>query len=143
MYILDTNAIIYYMENDATVAPLVQSILDDPTIPVYVSTITEAELFSHTNMSEEEAKTIDAILQSASLVPPVSSIAREAGRLRGTYGMKLGDSLIAATALYTGSTLLTRNVRDFRKSRIFPCERFNPVAEAAMSDVALAHPGCK
>jgi len=38
------------MENDATVAPIVQAILDDPTIPVYVSTITEAELFSHTNL---------------------------------------------------------------------------------------------
>jgi predicted nucleic acid-binding protein len=115
VYTLDTNASIYYMENEATVAPFLQAILDDPTIPVYVSTITEAELFSHANLSDEEAKTIDTILQAVSLVPPVSSIAREAGRLRGTYGMKLGDSLIAATALYTGSTLLTRNVRDFRK----------------------------
>jgi predicted nucleic acid-binding protein len=51
VYTLDTNAIIYYMENDATVALLVQAILDDPTIPVYVSTITEAELFSHTSLS--------------------------------------------------------------------------------------------
>jgi predicted nucleic acid-binding protein len=44
VYTLDTNAIIYYMKNDAKVAPVLQSILDDPTIPVYVSTITEAEL---------------------------------------------------------------------------------------------------
>lgn len=115
MYTLDTNAIIYYLENEAAVVPLVQAILDDPTIPVYVSTITEAELFSHTNLSEEEATAIDAILQAVSLVPPTSVIARAAGRLRGTYGMKLGDSLIAATALFTGSTLLTRNVRDFKK----------------------------
>jgi predicted nucleic acid-binding protein len=79
MYTLDTNAIIYYMENDATVAPLVQAILDDPAIPVYVSTITEAELFSHTTLSAEEIKIIDDILQAVSLVPPVSQIARAAG----------------------------------------------------------------
>ena len=113
MYTLDTNAIIYYMENDPKVAPFLQSILDDPTIPVYVSTITEAELFSHTNLSDEEVKIIDTLLQSVSLVPPVSKIARTAGRIRGTYRLKLADSFIATTALFTGSTLLTRNVRDF------------------------------
>jgi predicted nucleic acid-binding protein len=115
VYTLDTNAIIYFMANEPTVAPFVQAILDDPTIPVYVSTITEAELFSHTNLSDEDAETIEAILQAVSLVPPVSHIARAAGRIRGTYGVKLADSLIATTALFTGSTLLTRNVQDFKK----------------------------
>jgi toxin FitB len=115
VYTLDTNTIIYYMENDPAVALLVQSILDDPAVPVYVLTITEAELFSHKNLSAEEEKIIDDILQAVSLVAPISKIARAAGRIRGAYGLKLGDSLIAATALYTGSTLLTRNVRDFRK----------------------------
>jgi predicted nucleic acid-binding protein len=62
VYTLDTNAIIYYMENDAKVAPFLQSILNDPTIPVYVSTITEAEFFSHADLSEEEERIIDTIL---------------------------------------------------------------------------------
>ena len=115
MYTLDTNAIIYYLENDPGVAPFLQSILDDPTIPVYVSTITEAELFSHSDLSDDEAQAIDTILQSVSLVPPVSTIARAAGRIRGTYRLKLADSFIATTALFTGSALLTRNVRDFKK----------------------------
>ena len=79
MYTLDTNAIIYYLKNDPEVAPFLQSLLDDPTIPIYVSTI-----------------------------------ARAAGRIRGTYRLKLADSFIATTALFTGSTLLTRNVRDFK-----------------------------
>jgi predicted nucleic acid-binding protein len=103
------------MENDPKVAPFLQSILNDPTIPVYVSTITEAELFSHSSLSHEEERIIDSILQTVSLVPPVSKIARAAGRIRGAYGLKLADSFIATTALFTGSTLLTRNVRDFKK----------------------------
>jgi predicted nucleic acid-binding protein len=115
VYTLDTNTIIYYMENDPKVAPFLQSILDDPTIPVYVSTITEAELFSHSSLSEDEERIIDNILQTVSLVPPVSKIARTAGRIRGAYGLKLADSFIATTTLFTGSTLLTRNVRDFKK----------------------------
>jgi predicted nucleic acid-binding protein len=115
VYTLDTNAIIYYLENDPAVAPLLQSLLDDPTIPVYVSTITEAELFSHSDLSDEEVQAIDTILQSVSLVPPVSTIARAAGRIRGTYRLKLADSFIATTALFTGSALLTRNVRDFKR----------------------------
>jgi predicted nucleic acid-binding protein len=115
VYTLDTNAIIYYLVNDPAVAPFLQSILDDPTIPVYVSTITEAELFSHANFSDEEATAIDAILQSVSLVPLVSNIARAAGRIRGTYRVPLADSIIATTTLFTGSTLITRNVRDFKK----------------------------
>ena len=115
MYTLDTNAIIYYLENEPAIAPLSQSILDDPTIPIYVSTITEAELFSHSDLSDDEAQAIDTILQSVSLVPPVSTIARAAGRIRGTYRLKLADSFIATTALFTGSALLTRKVRDFKK----------------------------
>jgi predicted nucleic acid-binding protein len=99
--------IIDYLQNDPNVAPFLQSILDDPTIPVYVSTLTEAELFSHSNLSDEEAH--DTILQSVSLVPLVSNIARAAGRVRGTHRLKLADSIVASTALFTGSTLLTRN----------------------------------
>jgi predicted nucleic acid-binding protein len=115
VYTLDTNAIIYHMQNEAKGAPVLQSILDDPTLPVSVATITEAELCSHANLSDEEGKTIDTILQSVSLVPAVATIARPAGRIRGTYGLKLADSLSATTALFTGSTLIPRNGWDFSK----------------------------
>jgi predicted nucleic acid-binding protein len=50
-----------------------------------------------------------------SLLPPISQVARIAGTLRATYGIKLADAFIAATALFTGSTVLTSNVRDFKK----------------------------
>jgi hypothetical protein len=96
---LDTHAMSYDVENEATGAPFVHAIPDDPAIPVYVLTIMESELFNHTHVSAEGAKIIDTILQAISLVPPVSAIARAAGRLRGTDGMKLGDSLIVATFL--------------------------------------------
>jgi predicted nucleic acid-binding protein len=115
VYTLDTNVIIAYYRRDPRVVPVLREILRDPTSSIYVSTITEAELFSFANLSEEEKDFIEAILQTISLLPPISQIARIAGTLRATYGIKLADAFIAATALFTGSTLLTSNVRDFKK----------------------------
>ena len=115
MYTLDTNVIIAYYRRDQRVVPMLREILRDPTSSIYVSTITEAELFSFANLSEEEKDFIKAILQTISLLPPISQVARIAGTLRAPYGIKLADAFIAATALFTGSTLLTSNVRDFKK----------------------------
>jgi len=41
--------------------------------------------------------------------------ARNGKESRRQYRLKVPDSVIAATALFTGSTLLTRNTRDFRR----------------------------
>ena len=115
MYTLDTNAIIYYQKRDLRAIPIIREILGNPTSSVYVSTVTEAELFSFPNLSDEDKEILEAILQAVSLIPPNSQIARITGTIRATYRLKLADSFIAATALFTGSTLLTRNVRDFKK----------------------------
>ncbi|MGH7964666.1 MAG: type II toxin-antitoxin system VapC family toxin [Candidatus Binatia bacterium] len=115
MYTLDTNAIIYYLKGDVRAVPVLRDVFSHPETPVYVSALTEAELFSFPQLSEEEARLIGALLRTVSLIPLDSQIARIAGMLRRTYRLKLPDSVIAATALFTGSTLLTRNTRDFKK----------------------------
>jgi len=115
VYTLDTNAIIYYQKRDPQVVPVIREIIGHPSTSVYVSTVTEAELFSFPNLTDEERETLNAILQTVSLIPPISQIARITGDLRATHRLKLADSFIAVTALFTGSTLLTRNVRDFKK----------------------------
>ena len=48
------------------------------------------------------------------IVPLDSRIAQGAGFLRKIYGIKIADSIIAATVLSTGSTLITRNIKDFK-----------------------------
>ena len=50
-----------------------------------------------------------------SVVQLDSEVARLAAYLRRTYNVKTPDSAIAATALRTGTTLLTRNIKDFQK----------------------------
>jgi len=44
VYTLDTNAIIYYLKGDAKVVETVKDVFDTNS-PIYISTITEIELF--------------------------------------------------------------------------------------------------
>jgi predicted nucleic acid-binding protein len=58
---------------------------------------------------------IEEFLQIVAIVPLDSRLARMAANLRRLYKIKTVDSIIAATSLYTGSTLVTRNIKDFQK----------------------------
>lgn len=113
MYTLDTNVIIYYLNGEPAATQTLDDIFDQRA-PRYISTITVLELFSRRDLTEGEKRTIDAIIDTLFVVPLDIDLAREAGNLRSLYGIKTPDSAIAATALRTRSTLITRNVRDFR-----------------------------
>jgi len=54
-------------------------------------------------------------LKTVVTIPIDSRLARIAGFFRRQHKLKIPDSVIAATALLTGTILITRNVRDFMK----------------------------
>lgn len=59
---------------------------------------------------------IETALSMMHVMPLTSSLARIAGDLRRLYPrLATPDSGIAATAMFTTSTLITRNVRDFEQ----------------------------
>jgi len=113
MYTLDTNAVIYYSRDDENAVTVLQEIFVQNT-PLYISAITEIELFGFPRLSAEEMQWIENFLQAVTVIPVDSRIARTAGSIRRRYRLKTLDSAIAATALATGTTLLTRNIKDFR-----------------------------
>ncbi len=113
MYTLDTNAIIYYLGREPQAMQALDAIFDYAA-PLYVSSITVVELFSRA-LSREEQAGIEALLASLFLIPVDMDLALSAGDLRRLYRLKTPDSVIAATALHTRSTLVTRNIRDFHK----------------------------
>lgn len=114
MYTLDTNAIIYYLKEDENAVPFLENTFAK-FVPIYISSMTEVELFSFSSLTFEESGQIENILETLAIIPLDSRIARIAGLLRRQHNIKTADSIVAATALFTGTTLVTRNIRDFKK----------------------------
>jgi predicted nucleic acid-binding protein len=111
---LDTNIIIYYFNGEA---PILAFLRDQITqgAPLFVSTVTEHELYSYPHLTPQEVARIDARLTTLTVIDVDSRIAQLSGQLRAAYGIKALDSMMAATALMTGTTLATRNVYDFHR----------------------------
>jgi predicted nucleic acid-binding protein len=114
VYTLDTNAILYYLKDDADAVSVLRGVFAE-NVPVYVSAVTELELLAYSGLSPEEESLIEELLATISVIPVDSRIARLAALVRRHYRLKVPDSVIAATAMFTGSRLVTRNTRDFRK----------------------------
>lgn len=114
MYTLDTNAIIYYLKGERDVVIFLERIAERQTA-VYVASVTEVELFGFYRLTAKEEEEIKLFLATVSVIPLDSQIARLAGLLRRRYALAVPDSIIGATSLFTGSALVTRNVRDFKR----------------------------
>lgn len=114
MLTLDTNAVIYYLKGDAAASAVIEPLISVHTT-IFVATVSELELFSLPSITPEETAKINALLPTFSLITLDSHMARRAAELRRLYRLKTADSIVAATALFTNSTLLTRNVKDFKK----------------------------
>lgn len=82
---------------------------------MYVSAVSVCELFIFPKLTETEEKNILKFLSICSIITLDADIASRAGSIGRKYAIKLPDSIIAATTLFTGSTLMTRNTRDFRR----------------------------
>jgi len=113
MYTLDTNAIIYYMKGDKNAVNFLDGIFVEDTV-FYISAVTELELFAFSGLTKSDAAYIEKILQTITIIPLDSRIAKIAGTIRSGFKIGTADSAIAATALATGSSLVTRNVKDFK-----------------------------
>jgi predicted nucleic acid-binding protein len=113
VYTLDTNVIIYYLNADPMVVLLLDPILGQD-MAIFVSVVTELELLSHPGLTEEDMAEIQQLLASVVIFPLESRLAQMAGALRRQYHLKTPDSIVAATAVLTRTTLVTRNIRDFQ-----------------------------
>lgn len=101
------------MKEDKDAVAIIEDILAK-NAPVYISSLTEAELFSFSNLENQEIEKIENILKTLAVIPVDSRIARIAGMIRSKYKTDLADSIIAATAMFTGTSLITRNIKDFK-----------------------------
>jgi predicted nucleic acid-binding protein len=78
-----------------------------------VSAVSYVEVLGYYRLTETERRYFEAFFTEARALPLSQPVLDEAVRLRQAKKIKLGDSLVAGTALLYDLTLVTRNVNDF------------------------------
>lgn len=78
-----------------------------------VSAVSYVEVLGYHRLSDTEREHFEAFFAEAQILPLSQSVLDTAVRLRQKRKIKLGDSLVAGTALLYDLTLITRNVDDF------------------------------
>ena len=114
MYTIDTNILIYHINGDRKIARFFLTQFERD-ISLFLPTIAVVEFFAFPTVPPEVRAAFESLLPHFRLVSLDYPLSLAAGKLRSDYRLKLGDSVIAATALATGTSLVTRNVRDFKK----------------------------
>jgi len=95
-----------------------------------VSAVSYVEVLGYHRLTETERRYFEAFFAEARALPLSQPVLDEAVRLRQAKKIKLGDSLVAGTALLHDLTLVTRNVDDFLG--IDGLRVLNPFAESGL-----------
>ena len=112
-YLLDTNSVIYFFDGEEIVSDLIENAKGQ----ILISCITKIELLCFETKDKTAVKGIDDFLKEVEILYVDTNIIDSAVTYRKKYKLKVPDAIIAATALHTGTPLLTRNVKDFKKVR--------------------------
>jgi predicted nucleic acid-binding protein len=112
--IVDTSIIIDILRNVKASIDLIQKLSKENLL--FISGITEAELFSGKDTDNERKKEkILELLSYFQKINPTNEILQKAGEFRRKYNVSLLDCIIAATAYYLNAEILTKNEKDFSK----------------------------
>jgi len=111
-YLIDTNIVIDFLGRKLSTNGMVfmNTIID--AIP-NVSIITKIEVLGF-NTTANQYRILTDFMNDASVYELTDEVANVCITLRKKYKTKLPDAIIAATALVSGFSLLTRNISDFK-----------------------------
>lgn len=118
--LLDSNIVIYAANGTS---PKATDIAIEPGHAV--ASITLIEVYGCKNLASEEQRALDTVFANFTVYNLDREIIDKAIQLRQKRRMKLGDSIIAATALCHGQRLVTNNAADF--AGIPGLDLFNPM----------------
>jgi predicted nucleic acid-binding protein len=107
--LLDSNILIYAAQPEHA---FLDEWLEAPG--TMLSAISITEVLGYEGLASGDEELFEAMFAQLFMQPVSESVLRRAAGLRRVGKMKLGDAIIAATALETDSELVTRNTQDFR-----------------------------
>ena len=110
MKIIDSNIIIYSANPDFSyLRPLVMDAAN------FASAISLVETLGYQNLHPVDKKYFESVFEILQIIEIDRTVLAKAIEVRQNHVIKLGDSLVAATALLHGLEVNTRNVSDFKK----------------------------
>ncbi|MDX2062931.1 MAG: type II toxin-antitoxin system VapC family toxin [Bacteroidia bacterium] len=111
--LVDTNIVLGYLsryfEN-----PILLALEEVFLYQFEISIITRIELLGYPKLTEDQEQHLSILLNQANIHFISEDIAEEAIKIRRSYNLKLGDSIIGATALVSNQPLLTADLRGFQ-----------------------------
>ena len=112
-YLMDTNVLIDYtaLRLPQSSSDFVQNLFDNDFL---MSVIAKIELLGYNDLPHTMTA-LEEFVDTATILPLDKSVVQRTIELRRLYKkLKLGDAIIAATALIYNLTLLSRNISDFK-----------------------------
>lgn len=106
--LLDTNIILYYLDGDDTLEPL---LVDNK---LYVSVISEMELLGYPSFDKQELSAVQNFLAFCIVEGISDKIKKQAIYLRREIRLKLPDAIIMATSLAMDIPIISAD-NDFKK----------------------------
>jgi len=112
-HLWDTNIVIYYLQQQFP--PATERFIDNlltTSLPA-ISVITEIELLCWKTDNESDIILLKNFIHDALVIELEAPVKLKTAEIRRSTRLKLPDAIIAATAMVTNLTLLTRNSQDF------------------------------
>jgi len=106
--LIDTNILIYYMQNNPVVCAYVDAIRDEAAI----ASIVYYEVLNYRYTSDQE-RAVRAFLEQFAIIDLTRPVIDQALQNRRRKKIKLADNFILATAQIHDLTLVTNNTKDF------------------------------
>jgi toxin FitB len=111
-YLIDTNILIYHTAGFSQIKTFIEQTVSES--PLNISVVTKIEFLGWDKHTEEGFAKCKKLMDIAHVIPLDEAIAENAINLKKKSSIKLGDAIIAATAITNGLILVTRNKDDFK-----------------------------
>lgn len=113
--LLDTNVLVYHVAGDPAATKFLDETIAGRSFCLSILSVIEfLGWHGHTDKEFVECK---ELIELATILTVSKEVADKAIELRRSKRIKLADAVIASTALVNNITLITRNIRDFKRIR--------------------------